>query len=127
MATFRGLKARRGFKERAESPGGQTLAARSSVLGSVSMKPTQKAARRRSSSKQQAPTLVPRDRLGRKTTLTDELKHFRGQLRAREAEAKALAARISALQRRIDSALSKLRRPHGEARRKEAHKRVSKT
>jgi hypothetical protein len=66
-------------------------------------------------------------RVGRsgETKFTDELQRLRGQLRAREADAKALAARIGVLQQRIDTALSKLERPHDAKRRKTAHKRVS--
>ena len=57
---------------------------------------------------------------------TDELEDLRGQLREREADAKALADRIGALQQRIDTAVSKLGRPLDVKRRNEAHKSVSK-
>jgi len=60
------------------------------------------------------------------TKFTDELQHLRAELRAREADAKALADRIGALQQRIDTAMSKLGRTQDVTRRKEAHKRVSK-
>lgn len=56
----------------------------------------------------------------------DELRHLRAQLRAREADAKALADRIATLQQRIDAAMSKLGRSQDVTRRKAAHKRVSK-
>ena len=61
---------------------------------------------------------------GRKVTV--ELERLRGELREREADAKALAERIGALQRRIDTAMSKLGPPQDVKRRKKAHKSVSK-
>ena len=57
--------------------------------------------------------------------ITAELDDLRGELREREADAKALADRIAALQQRIDNAMSRLR-PHDAKRRKEAHKSVLK-
>jgi hypothetical protein len=59
-------------------------------------------------------------------TFTVELERLRGQLREHEADANALADRIGALQRRIDTAMSKLGRRQDPTRRKQAHKRVSK-
>ena len=57
---------------------------------------------------------------------TEELEHLRGELREREADAKALADRIGALQQRIDAAMSTLGHPQDVKRRKEAHKSVTK-
>lgn len=57
---------------------------------------------------------------------TAEFETLRGELREREADAKALAARIAALQQRIDGAMSRLGRSQEEKRRKEANKSASK-
>ena len=57
--------------------------------------------------------------------LTAELDDLRGELREREADAKALDDRIAALQQRIDAAMSRLRRPQQARRSKVAPKRAS--
>lgn len=57
--------------------------------------------------------------------ITTELDGLRRELREREADAKALADRIAALQHRIESAMSRLG-PQNVKRRKEAQKSVSK-
>jgi predicted nucleic acid-binding Zn-ribbon protein len=57
--------------------------------------------------------------------LTAELDDLRGELREREADAKALADRIAALQQRIDAAMSRLRRPQQARRSKVPLKRAS--
>lgn len=90
------------------------------------MKSPHKPAQKPSSSTRLARPLLPREGLSGDKKLTEELQHLRGELRNREADAKALADRIAALQQRIDTAMSTLGRPQEAKRREKPHKSASK-
>jgi len=89
------------------------------------MKPAPRPVRKRTSSARVARPLQPRAGMSGEKKITAELDDLRGELREREADAKALADRIAALQQRIDNAMSRLGPPDAK-RRKEAHKSVLK-
>ena len=63
--------------------------------------------------------------MSREKKITAELDGLRGELREREADTKALADRIAALQQRIDNAMSTLG-PQDAKRRTDAQKSVLK-
>jgi predicted nucleic acid-binding Zn-ribbon protein len=69
--------------------------------------------------------LLSRAGMSGEKKLTAELDDLRGELREREADAKALADRIAALQQRIDAAMSRLGRPQQARRSKVASKSAS--